>query len=127
MKHLSNAGPLQEMFKLFSSWKDTYEQLNLRFSCEQLAKPRELAGGNNLTIQDSLSAYIILTLNTHCYLNDDQRRILRTNTPVNFRGVSHSIAPAGHVSNAVFMMLSDDFDDPLSLSSIVRTIRRSII
>ncbi|CAF5160059.1 unnamed protein product, partial [Rotaria sp. Silwood1] len=74
MKHLTYAGPLQEMFQHFGSWKDTYEQLSIRFSGEQLAKLRELAGGNEVTIQDSLSAYIILTLNTHCYLNDDKRR-----------------------------------------------------
>ncbi len=127
MKHLSHAGPLQKMFQLFSSWQDTHDQLTLSFSGDQLAKLRELAGGNNVTIQDSLSAYLIFTLNTHCYLNDDQHRILRANTVVNFRGVSDSIAPVGHVSNAIFMMLSDDFYDPLSLSSIAKTIRRSII
>ncbi len=127
MKHLTHVGPFLEMFELFSSWEDTHEQLSIRFSGEQLARLRELAGGNNVTIQDSLSAYVILTLNTHCYQNDVQRRILRTNTTVNFRGVSDTIAPAGLVSNAVFQMLSDDYDDPLSLTSIARTIRRSII
>ncbi|CAF3924988.1 unnamed protein product [Rotaria sp. Silwood1] len=127
MKHLTYAGPLQEMFQHFGSWKDTYEQLSIRFSGEQLAKLRELAGGNEVTIQDSLSAYIILTLNTHCYLNDDKRRILRTNTTVNYRGVSDSIAPAGLVSNAILQVLSDDYDDPLALTSIAKTTRRSII
>ncbi|CAF3296415.1 unnamed protein product [Rotaria socialis] len=127
MKHLSHAGPLQEMLQLFCSWQETHDQLTLRFSGDQLAKLRELAGGNNVTIQDSLSAYLILTLNTHCYVNDHQHRIQRANTVVNFRGVSDSIAPIGHVSNAIVMMLSDDFYDPLSLSSIAKTIRHSII
>ncbi|CAF4564768.1 unnamed protein product, partial [Didymodactylos carnosus] len=47
MKFLRDAGPSQEMFKLVSSWEDTHEPLNLRFSGEQLAKLRELASGNN--------------------------------------------------------------------------------
>jgi hypothetical protein len=127
MKHLRDAGPMLEMFKIFSSWDDTHDQLSLRFSSEQLAKLRELSGGKNVTIQDSLSAYLILTLNTYCYSNDNQRRILRANTVVNFRGVSDSIARIGQVSNAIFMMLSDDFDDPLSLMSIAKTIRHSIV
>ncbi len=42
-------------------------------------------------------------------------------------GVSDSIAPSGLAANAVIMMLSDDFDDPLTLSSIAKTIRRSVI
>ncbi|CAF3278316.1 unnamed protein product [Rotaria sp. Silwood2] len=127
MKHMTHAGPLQEMFQLFSSWKDTHEQLNLRFSGEQLEKLRELAGGHTVTIQDSLSAYLILTLNTHCYRNDDRRLIQRANTVVNFRGVSDLIAPVGHVSNAIFVMLSENFDDPMSLRSIAKTIRHSIV
>ncbi|CAF1389198.1 unnamed protein product [Adineta steineri] len=127
MKHLTDAGPLQDMFQLFSSWKDTHEYVHIRFSGEQLAKLRELAGGDNVTIQDSLSAYIILTLNTHCYLNNNDRQILRTNTTINCRGVSDSIAPVGLVSNAIIQMLSDDYDDPYSLSSIAKTIRCSII
>ena len=127
MKYLTHAGPLQDMFQLFSTWKNTHDQINISFTGEQLAKLRELAGGNKITIQDSLSAYIILTLNRHCFSNDDQRRILRTSTTVNFRGVSDSIAPVGHVSNAIMQMLSDDYDDPLSLTSIANTIRRSIV
>ena len=127
MKHLTHAGPLQDMFKLFSSWDDSHKQLNLCFSGEQISKLHELAGGNSVTVQDSLSAYVILTLNTHCYEHDNRNRILRTNTTVNFRGVSNLIAPLGHVSNAIMMMLSDDFGDPLSLRSIAETIRSSII
>ena len=126
MKYLSHAGPSEEKFKLNNGWQDMYQQLNLHFSGKQLAKLRELAGGKNVTIQDSLSAYICLTLNTHCYLNDDQLRILRANTVINFRGISDMIAPAGVISNTILFMQSDDFDDPLSLSHIAKTIRRSI-
>ncbi|UJR11437.1 hypothetical protein I4U23_015617 [Adineta vaga] len=127
MKHLTHAGPLGEMFQLFGSWKDTHDHVNIRFSGDQLAKLRELAGGSQVTIQDSLSAYIILTLNKHCYNNDNRRHILRANTTVNFRGVSDTIAPIGHVSNAIFQMLSNNFEDPLSLTNIAKTIRRSIV
>ncbi|CAF2798609.1 unnamed protein product [Rotaria sp. Silwood2] len=127
LKYLTHAGPSEERYKLNSGWQDMYEQLNLSFSGEQLARLRELAGGNDVTIQDSLTAYICLTLNTHCYLNGDHRRILRVNTYVNFRGVSDMIAPAGVVSNTIFMIPSDDFNDPLRLSQIANTIRRSIL
>lgn len=127
MKHLAHAGPIMKMFELFSSWEHTHTQVNLRFSGKQLEKLRALAGGSAVTIQDALSAYIILTLNTSCYQNDDQRLIQRANTVVNFRGVSDTIAPVGNVSNAIFMMLSNNFEDPLSLGSIAKTIRRSII
>jgi hypothetical protein len=80
-----------------------------------------------VTIQDALTAYIILIFNTHCFQNDGQRIILRTNMVINFRGVSDLIAPRGLVANAVVMMLSDDFDDPLSLLSIAKTIRRLVV
>ncbi len=127
MKQYRDARPLHELFTEFMSWQVTHEQLNMCFSGKQLAKLRALAGGSSVTIHDALYAYIVLTLNTHCYQNDNQHRILRTNTAVNFRGVSDSIALLGQVSNAIIMMLSNDFDDPLSLSSIAKMIRRSII
>lgn len=127
MKHLSDAGPPGQALKNFMASQLTYHQVNLCFTGEQLSKLRELAGGNTVTIQDALSAYIILTLNTHCYQNDEQRRIQRINMTINYRGVSDSIAAPGLVANAVIMMLSDDFEDPLSLSSIAVAIRRSIV
>jgi hypothetical protein len=107
--------------------QEAYDQINLCFSGEQLRKLRNLASGDNITIQDALTAYIILTLNTYCYQNNDERHILRTNTSINFRGVSDSIASYGQVGNAVCMMLSDPFEDSYSLSNIAKTIRRSII
>jgi hypothetical protein len=127
MKHLRDAKPFEEMWKKFMIDQEAYDQVNLCFCSEQLAKLRILAGGDSITIQDALTAYIILTLNTHCYRNDNEHRILCTNTSINFRGVADSIAPYGQVSNAVFMMLSDNFEDPYSLSNIAKTIRRSII
>ena len=64
---------------------------------------------------------------SRCYPNNDERHILRTKTSINFRGVSDSIASYGQISNAVFLMLSDNFEDSYSLSNIAKTIRRSII
>ncbi|CAF4128457.1 unnamed protein product, partial [Rotaria sordida] len=86
-----------------------------------------LAGENSITVQDVLTAYIILTLNKYCYNNNNERRILHTITIVNSRGVSDFIAPQDQVSNSLFMVLSNDFDDPYSLSNIAKTIRQSII
>jgi hypothetical protein len=126
MKQLRDAKPLDVIFKNTLDDQTNYHQLNLHFSGKQLAELRILAGGNNVTINDALTAYIILTLNTYCYYNNDQCLILRTNTAVNHRGVSDSISPQGQVANAVFMMLSDNFDDPYSLSNIAKTIRQSI-
>ncbi|CAF3949683.1 unnamed protein product, partial [Adineta steineri] len=126
MKQMRDAKPMAEIMKTFMGDQQTYDPVNLQFSGEQLARLRTLAGGSSVSVQDALSAYIILTLNTYCYDNDDERRILRTNTAVNYRGVCDSIGPKGLVANGVLMMLSDDFDDPYSLSSIAKTIRRSI-
>jgi len=126
MKQLRDAKPSEIIFKNTFADQINYDQLNLHFSGKQLAELRTLAGGDNITIHDALTAYIILTLNTYCYYNTDEYRILRTNTAVNHRGVSNTIAPQGQVANAIFMMLSDNFDDPYSLSNIAKTIRRSI-
>jgi hypothetical protein len=127
MKQLRDARSSGEMMKIYMADEATHDQLNMCFSSEQLIKLRTLAGGNSVTIQDALTAYIILIFNTHCFQNDGQRIILRTNMIINFRGVSDSIAPRGLVANAVVMMLSDDFDDPLSLLSIAKTIRRLVV
>ncbi len=127
MKCFRDAKPFEVMWKKFMIDQEAYEQVNLHFSGEQLAKLRLLAGGNTVTIQDALTAYIILTLNTYCYKTPDERHILRTNTSVNFRGVSDSIASTGQIGNAIFLMLSENFEDSLSLSNIAQTIRRSII
>jgi hypothetical protein len=126
-KQFQDAQPIEEVVKISSADQLDYDPVNLHFSGKQLATLRTLAGGNSVTIQDALTAYIILTLNTYCYNDNDQRRILHAITVVNYRGVSDSIAPQGEVSNCLFMKLSDDFDDPYALSTIASTIRRSII
>jgi hypothetical protein len=70
MKPLCDAGHPEQAFENFITSQLTYDQLNLCFSGEQLTKLHTLAGGNTVTVQDALSAYIILTLNTHCYQNN---------------------------------------------------------
>ncbi|CAF2883993.1 unnamed protein product [Rotaria sp. Silwood2] len=127
MKHLRDAKTFEEMWRKFMIDQEAYDQVNLCFSNKQLIKLRILAGEDNITLQDALTAYIILTLNTYCYDKNDERHILRTNTSVNYRGVSDSIASHSQISNSVLMMLSDNFKDSYSLSSIAKTIRQSII
>ncbi|CAF1003782.1 unnamed protein product [Rotaria sordida] len=127
MKHFRDAKTFEEMWTKFMIDQEAYDQVNLCFSTEQLVKLRILAGEDNITIHDALMAYIILTLNTYCYDKNDQRHILRTNTSINFRGVSNSIASHSQIGNSIFMMLSDNFQDSYSLSNIAKTIRQSII
>ena len=119
--------PMEEASKITLTHQSDYEQLNLHFSGAQLATLRTLAGGKSITIQDALTAYIILTLNTSCYQNNNERRILRATNVVNIHGISDLIARKGDVSNCLFMMTSDDFDDPYSLSNIAKTIRQFIV
>lgn len=127
IKELYNAKSLEEVTQSFLSGQETHVQLNLQFSSKQLSRLRELIADRSVTIQDALTSYIILLLNTHCFKNDDEHIILRTNTAINIRGISDMIAPIGLVANAVIVMSSEKFDDPLSLSSIAKTVRQSII
>lgn len=126
MRHLRDARPTEETLKHFTADQTTHKQVNLYFSGEQLRKLRTLAGNSAITIQDALTAYIIVTLNNYCFLTDD-KKIQRSNTVVNFRGISDSIACQNVVANCTFTIQSDLFDDPHSLVSIARTIRQSII
>lgn len=125
MNLLHDAVPKDQANKHLTNYLDNYAQINLYFSGEQLAQLRQIVAETSVTSQDVLTAYIIVLLNTFCLDNDDEC-IRHTSTIVNYRGVSESIAPQGQVANAVFRMLSNDFDDPRSLSNVALTIRRSI-
>jgi hypothetical protein len=127
MKQLRDAKPAQEMFQRFFANQLAYDPVTVHFSSDQLVRLRTLIDGDDITVHDALIAYILVTLNTACYNDEEKHRIRRTSTTVNFRGVSDSIAPAGQVANAIFMMVSDNVDDSCSLTSIAQTIRRSII
>ena len=127
MKQLRDARPVQEIIPRFFANQLAYDHVAVHFSGDQLARLRTLVHGDDLTVLDALIAYILVTLNTACYNDHEKPRIHRTNTTVNFRGISDSIAPPGQVANAIFMMVSDNFDDSCSLTSIAQAIRRSII
>ncbi|CAF4913480.1 unnamed protein product, partial [Rotaria sp. Silwood2] len=99
----------------------------MAFSSDQLKILRSLAaqGREDITIQDALTAYIIVTFNKHVFVSDKEY-IRRTNTLINYRGISDKLAPDGQVDNSIMFMLSDDFANPLSLSNVAKTIRASV-
>lgn len=103
----------------------TYEHINVCISGEKLAKLRQRISDPEVSTQDVLCAYIILTLNTLRTQNNEQL-IQRANTLINYRGVSDSVASLDLIANAVLMPLSDRFEDEQSLLSIAKTIRCSI-
>ncbi len=98
-KQFLDAQPIEEVVKMSFDHQLNYGQINLYFSGEQLQRLRRLAGGNSVTIQDALTAYIILTLNKYCYFNNDERRILHAIPVVNYRGIDDSIAPQSQVED----------------------------
>ena len=126
-KQFRDAKSTEEVSKTSETLQLDYDPVCLHFSGEQLATLRMLAGGMSVSIQDALTAYIIVTLNTYCYANNVERRVLHTINIVNLHGVSDAIAASGQASNALFMMLSDDFDDPYSLTNVAQKIRLSIL
>lgn len=75
MKQLHNAFHLPDMLKNVTSAQIWYEKVNLYFSSKYLERLRELTDGNVVSTQDSLTAYLAVTLNTHCYSQDNQRLI----------------------------------------------------
>ncbi|CAM4829775.1 unnamed protein product [Rotaria magnacalcarata] len=125
MNLFEDAVPKERLSNNIVNNLDNYSQINLRFSGEQLTQLHTLVNETSVTIHDVLIAYIIVLLNTFCLDNTDEC-IKHTSTIVNYRGVYESIAPPSLVANAVFRMLSEDFDDPRSLSNVAQTIRRSI-
>jgi hypothetical protein len=126
MRHLTDALSTNQTLEKIRIQQITHDQVSIQFSGEQLIQLYTLAGNSMLTIHDVMTAYIILTLNTHCFENSEQL-IQHTNTIVNFRGVSDSIASPGLIANCTLRMLSENFNDPYSLSSIAKAIRYSII
>jgi len=125
MRHLSDTLSTKQYLE-FMTKQTTYDQLNLHFSGKQLLSLRKLVLDSSVTTHDVLIAYIILTLNIHCFSTDEER-ILHTSTVVNYRGVSDSIASSNLAANCSFRVWSDNFDDPYSLSSIAKALRCSII
>jgi hypothetical protein len=126
MRHLSDNLSIEQRRETSLIEEVTHDQLNLHFSGEQLASLRKLVPDDTLTTHDVMIAYIILTLNVHCFSNNKQL-ILHSYMIFNSRGVSDSSASLNVVANCSLRVLSDNFDDSYSLSSIAKSIRRSII
>ncbi|CAM4836641.1 unnamed protein product [Rotaria magnacalcarata] len=126
MKHLCDAVSTEENLRKVMNEELTHDQLNIHFSGKQLVRLLALCDDTSLTIHDIMIAYIILTLNTSCFQKEEE--IIRyTNNIVNYRGVSDSIAPPNLIGNCTLRMISENFDNPYSLSNIARSIRRSIL
>ena len=126
MKHLTESVTLKQSLERGQEEEKTHEQINIHFHDEDLLQLRQLVNDRMLTIHDLLMAYIIITLNTFCSeTNEDLIR--HTNTIINYRGVSDSIAPINLIANCTLRMISEDFSDLYSLSSVAQSIRQSII
>lgn len=126
MKHLTNSLSIEETLEKYLIEQITHDQINIHFSNEQLIQLYSLVNNKLLTIHDVIIAYIIVTLNTECFDNNEEL-IQYTNIIINYRGVSDSIAPSGLIANCTLRMISESFDNPYSLSNIAKTIRQSII
>lgn len=126
MKHLQHAVLPEENLKKMNMEQLTHDQLNIHFSGEQLIRLYAFSNDKTLTIHDMLLAYIIVTLNTVCFQNEENI-IRHTNIIVNYRGVSDSIASSSLMANCTLRMVSENFDDPFSLLSVAKSIRHSIL
>lgn len=111
--------------RLGKEYEET-EPINMSFSSEQLAKLHSIAGNDDgITIHDALCAYIVFLLNKHLFITENEH-IQRAYTYINYRNVSDELTPKGYIANAILQPLSSNFPNPLSLSSIAKTIRQLI-
>ncbi|UJR06831.1 hypothetical protein I4U23_011119 [Adineta vaga] len=67
MKHLTDALSPEQSIERSVNEQITHDQINIYFSGEQLVRLHSIADNSMFTIQDVMTAYIILTLNTHCF------------------------------------------------------------
>lgn len=126
MRHLTESVSNEQWREISTNEQVMYEQLNLHFSGKQLASLRELVSDRTLTIHDIMVAYIILTLNVHCCSNKETL-ILYISMVINYHGVSDSIAPSNLAANCHLRVWSERFEDPHSLLTIAKSIRKMII
>ncbi|CAF1340614.1 unnamed protein product [Rotaria sordida] len=126
LKLYQNTGKREDILtRLGKEYAET-DPINMSFSSKQLAKLHSLVEDNNeITIHDVLCAYIIFLMNKHLFNSEDEY-IHRTYMYINYRDVSDSLTPKGYIANAIMQPLSSDFPNPLSLSSIAKTIRQLI-
>lgn len=122
MKYICASTLSEQRLDLFKNECKTYDQLNLHFSGEQLGHLRKQIVDSRVSTHDVLIGYVIVTLNTWCYSNDDEL-ILCNNILINCRDGSNS----NLVGNYTMRMWSNNFTDPYSLSNVAKSIRDSII
>jgi hypothetical protein len=127
IKYISeNAEKREDIIARITAEQTETDPLIMSFSSEQLGQLRtHTKHDNELTTNDTLCAYIILTMNKYLFSSENEY-VQRTHLLVNYRGVSDSVAPKGHAANSFIQTLSSDFPNPLCLSSIAKTIRQAI-
>ncbi|UJR34828.1 hypothetical protein I4U23_027609 [Adineta vaga] len=121
------AEKIESFFGRIIKGKSETEQINLSFSSEQLITLHNIGKSDDeeVTIHDTLCAYIIITLNKHFFLTTDEH-IQRARMIINYRGICDSLVTQGHVGNYIISIPSSEFTDSLSLPSIAKTIRQAI-
>ncbi|CAF4304810.1 unnamed protein product, partial [Rotaria sp. Silwood2] len=126
LKLYQNTGKREDILaRLGKEYAET-DPINMSFSSEQLTKLRSLIEDTNeITAHDVLCAYIVYLMNKHLFTSEDEY-VRRAYMYINYRGVSDLLTPKGYVANAIMQPLSSDFPNPLSLSSIAKTIRQLI-
>lgn len=126
LKPYRNAAKQEIISARFADEQATTEPINISFSSTHLTKLHILAGGKDeVTLHDAICAYMIVTMNKISQqLSNDYFQ--RAYSVVNYRNVSHLLAPTGHIGNSFFIMLTSNFPDPFSLTSIAKTIRQGI-
>ena len=108
MKHLTESLTMEEILQRTQDEEKISEQINLHFHDDDL-----------------LIAYIIITLNRLYLKTNEDLLIHHTNIIINYRGVSDRITPTNLIANCTFRMISENFSDSHSLSSVVQSIARS--
>ncbi|CAF1410464.1 unnamed protein product [Adineta ricciae] len=121
------AEKIESFFGRIIKGKSETEQINLSFSSEQLIRLHSIGkcDDEEVTIHDTLCAYIIITLNKYFFLTTDEH-IQRARMIVNYRGTCDSLVTQEHVGNYIISIPSSQFTDSLSLSSTAKMIRQAI-
>ena len=87
MRHLRDAVSVEHNLQSDMLDPVTHDHVYVQFTGEQLTRLHALAlGDNTLSVHDVLLGYIILTLNSSCFVAEDTS-IRHTNMIINYRGV----------------------------------------
>lgn len=126
MKFYRDGAPLEELIKIYRQEHEGSDPITMNFSSKQLASLRAKAGGDQLaaSTNDALVAYVIFRLNTHFF--SQQQLIQRASIIVNYRQIFSILSSPIQVGNCFMHILSNDFSDPYSFSTIAQTLRHSL-